>query len=770
MTGNQGGANYSATLGERLRREHEARRQEDREREERILNGGTTGNDASRVTRGRRSSQIPLKISAVHWYIKDNATNHRTERFELVERTTPILRRGQAFFVALRISERLFREHADDITVEFLFGSNPSPIEGTHQILKVKKTPLKDNSRWSIQLYGHDKNAITLQVRTSADAMVGIWRCQVKSNLVTTPGRPEVFQCPEDIYLLFNPWERSDTTYMPDKELLDEYVLNDKGKIWVGSYGTAAGRPWNFAQFDDSVLPCTMLLLERSVKPRSRGNPVLVSRALSKMVNSNDDRGILVGNWSGKYEDGKAPSAWTGSLAIVEDYFEKMSASGRPEPVKYGQCWVFAGVLATLCRAIGIPCRVVTNFESAHDANETLTIDRYYDDSNKELNDDPFNPGKKDSIWNFHVWNDVWMARPDLEVGGTKGYGGWQAIDATPQETSEGVFQCGPASLEAVRKGQLGMAFDVSFILAEVNADLVHWKKDREASRGWRRMNADKFSIGRMILTKQPNVFDPTGDSDRVDVLQDYKAKEGTRAERLALYTAAAGNTQIADFYGRSTSDKKGDVEFSLLDLDKIPVGDPFDIVVTLQNKSKETRTVQANIRLNSMYYTGLKAKEVKDASGKFVLRSEAKEELKMTVRPEEYMKRLVEYGIMKVSVICVVDETTQAWLAEDDFQIQKPCLQLDVKGELKIHQPASVKISFENPLDKILTNCSINYEGPGLVRTKTVPQPNAKALEEFHYEYNFVPKSIGNQRIVISFTSKELTDIIGSAVVDIVA
>ena len=39
-----------------------------------------------------------------------------------------------------------------------------------------------------------------------------------------------------------------------------------------------------------------------------------------------------------------------------------------------------------------------------------------------------------DSVWNFHVWNEVWMTRPDLQAG----YGGWQAIDATPQETSEG--------------------------------------------------------------------------------------------------------------------------------------------------------------------------------------------------------------------------------------------------------------------------------------------------------------------------------------------
>jgi transglutaminase 1 len=39
----------------------------------------------------------------------------------------------------------------------------------------------------------------------------------------------------------------------------------------------------------------------------------------------------------------------------------------------------------------------------------------------------------QDSIWNFHVWNDVWMARKDLP----EGFGGWQAIDATPQEASE---------------------------------------------------------------------------------------------------------------------------------------------------------------------------------------------------------------------------------------------------------------------------------------------------------------------------------------------
>ena len=39
-----------------------------------------------------------------------------------------------------------------------------------------------------------------------------------------------------------------------------------------------------------------------------------------------------------------------------------------------------------------------------------------------------------DSLWNFHVWNESWFRRPDLPDG----FDGWQALDATPQEASDG--------------------------------------------------------------------------------------------------------------------------------------------------------------------------------------------------------------------------------------------------------------------------------------------------------------------------------------------
>lgn len=39
---------------------------------------------------------------------------------------------------------------------------------------------------------------------------------------------------------------------------------------------------------------------------------------------------------------------------------------------------------------------------------------------------------------NFHVWVEGWMRRPDLAEDGK--YDGWQVLDPTPQEKSDGIF------------------------------------------------------------------------------------------------------------------------------------------------------------------------------------------------------------------------------------------------------------------------------------------------------------------------------------------
>lgn len=39
------------------------------------------------------------------------------------------------------------------------------------------------------------------------------------------------------------------------------------------------------------------------------------------------------------------------------------------------------------------------------------------------------------------MWNEAWMLRTDL--GDSSETAGWQVIDATPQEKSDEMYQCG---------------------------------------------------------------------------------------------------------------------------------------------------------------------------------------------------------------------------------------------------------------------------------------------------------------------------------------
>ena len=59
---------------------------------------------------------------------------------------------------------------------------------------------------------------------------------------------------------------------------------------------------------------------------------------------------------------------------------------------------VFCAFLMFICvfpvmRAIGVPTRSVTNFESAHDCDSSMTIDNHFDCEGESLDE------KNDSVW-----------------------------------------------------------------------------------------------------------------------------------------------------------------------------------------------------------------------------------------------------------------------------------------------------------------------------------------------------------------------------------
>lgn len=725
---------HMAAVLERMRREYERKQREEAAR------------------RGKHRGDA-IKVDAVEMYAKDNAKHHHTEMFDTLERSDPplIIRRGQSFFLAVRY-KREYQPGTDEVYLDFSIGHNPEISKGTFVSLRVPHTK-GDFSRspqsWDVRLTHHDRAVMSLQVFVPANVSVGLWRMAVLSRSRADPEARDKYRHPSDIYVLFNPWCKDDLVYMENEEWRREYVLNDVGKIYMGSWKQPEGRQWIFGQFGDMVLPACSLVLDKSrLTHAARANPVKVVRAISAMVNSADDGGIVTGNWSGNYDDGTAPWMWTGSSAILEQYVKTGGTS-----VNYGQCWVFSGVCNTVCRALGIPCRPVTCYASAHDTDESITIDRYFDKDGEELK-----KYSRDSIWNFHVWNEVWMARKDLPSG----YGGWQAIDATPQETSDGFYQVGPCSVMAVKKGEIGYMYDSPFVFAEVNADIIHWKEDPESAFGWSRSKTLTYHVGLGVLTKKANVKVQDGMEDAEDITHCYKNKEGTDEERMAVLNAARSGGLSVLF--ELPSESKQDVSLKLQDIESVMIGEPFNVTVSMRNESQEERTINAVLCASSVYYTGILARKIKRDKATFVLQPQEEEVLSLTVEPEEYLDKLVDFAMVKIYVIANVKETRQTWSEEDDFTITKPKLNIQVDGPVKVGHPFRLIMRFTNPLNVPLKDCTLSVEGPGVTSAHIVHLSNVAPRAEWVHRETFVPARPGPRNVMAVFNCQELFNIEGSA------
>lgn len=316
----------------------------------------------------------------------------------------------------------------------------------------------------------------------------------IGSAIINIANGSEITQLP--VYVVFNPYHKDDPVYMPEKEMINEYVLNEKGYVFQGgSTENCSGRVWDYAQFSEELIVGTMGLMEEMYRKYSdltgdeylpavdMSSPIDVSRYLSSAGNAI----VLTGNWSKdlskQVQDRKkkgdkyvrAPWEWDGSDAIFQQYLARKDLKNTQFPVvDFGQCWVFGGILNSMCRTIGIPCRHITNFSSAHPdcpiiAGTEISVCNY-DQANFtnvmfDKKEEPSGNYFNGMVWNFHSWNDAWMKRPDLPTP----YSGWQAIDATLQEKSIGIGRMGPAPLFAVKTMNPMVNYDSSFVIAEVN-------------------------------------------------------------------------------------------------------------------------------------------------------------------------------------------------------------------------------------------------------------------------------------------------------------
>nr|XP_033781568.1 protein-glutamine gamma-glutamyltransferase K [Geotrypetes seraphini] len=663
----------------------------------------------------------------------ENRKAHHTHEFEYDDL---IVRRGKPFEICLTFS-RPFKSKEDKVILQLHIGNAPQVSKETLVIVPMVKE--FDQGKWGAQLKEVKGNTLFMWVNTSARAIIGRYQLTVKTESL---GGPFVMQRDpkNDIYILFNPWCRLDDVFMDNEAWRSEYVMNETGRLYYGTEQQIGERSWNFGQFDRGVLDACLYVLDRGGMPYTgRCDPIAVCRVISAMVNSLDDNGVVAGNWSGEYNDGVSPTAWVGSVDILLRYHQTGT------PVLYGQCWVFSGVTTTVLRCLGIPSRSITNFASAHDTDASLTLDVYFDENMNSLEE-----MNTDSIWNYHVWNDCWMTRPDLPSG----YDGWQALDSTPQETSSGLFRCGPAPLTAIKSGHVYIKHDTPFCFAEVNCDKVYWQ--RQPGGNFKKVFVEEKAVGHRISTKA------VGSHAREDITHLYKYPEGSEAEREAVRTAAQYGSKPSK-HAPNDDDDSQDVQVIIEAQDGVMMGCDINMQVTVQNRSSSQRCVSLVLRVAVMYYTGVCRDAFKEDTCELVLAAGEAKNVGTLVKYSEYRNHLVDQGAMMLTVSGQVKETGQTLAKQCSFRLRTPNLTIRIIGEPVVGNQITAEISFTNPLQVILCNVAFHVEGPGLQRPKVVRVGDIGPQKSCTIRESFTPRRPGLRQFIACLESDKLNQVHGS-------
>ncbi|KAL1401749.1 hypothetical protein pipiens_006383 [Culex pipiens pipiens] len=698
-----------------------------------------------------------LEVLSVDSCIGENGEAHRTGRFELMNRSeidgSPsvlVVRRGQPFKLVVHCN-RSFDEDRDVISL--MLAVDPKDEDkishghGTVVYLPVEsrsESVEEDEHDWRATLDAVEDNVLTVSVTTSALASVSRWQLSIDTKLVDTD-QIKSYGTSVQFYLLFNPWCESDPVYLEGEDLREEYVLSDTTLIWRGCERSFHPTIWKLGQFERDILDCSLLLLSKvgRVTATYRGNPVRVARALSAAINSNDDNGALFGFWGKDFSGGTAPTKWVGSVDILQQYYQTKRS------VKYGQCWVFSGVLATVARAIGIPCRVVSNFNSAHDSEASLTIDYYFGEDNKHLKE-----FSSDMTWNFHVWNELWMKRSDLGSGSDELYDGWQAVDATPQELSDGMYKLGPAPVKAVRRGEINVLYDCDFVFAEVNADEIYWRY-RGSGHPLKLMKKDPARIGQFISTKAVGKF------EREDITGSYKFEERSCDERIIMMKALK---QASNPFARiHLSEEFSDIDINVEVRNDVKVGEPFTITVNIKNNSSESGyPVEGIVHVDTILYNGTGRKPLKAMPFNVQVDPDSTASVELNVEFEEYHSVVLDQAYFKILCSASIEGTTYEFFRQDDYRVRRPDIKINLDNEPVSKAPLYVTATLQNPMPIPLTGGQFRFECSGVWQPVEIPCDYIGAGEETVVKFRVWPQFDGKAQIAGKFNATELNDVDG--------
>ncbi|XP_071615640.1 protein 4.2-like isoform X1 [Heliangelus exortis] len=693
-----------------------------------------------------------LSIKKCDFKIPLNNSNHHTEEIS-IERL--MVRRGQPFTITVSFSAPV-HSYLQLLKRTFLVvqtGSHPSKADRTQTEFSISN--LGDQNQWSAALEEQDPCFWTISVNTPANAPIGQYTLLLracKSSYLLG-----------NFTLLFNPWCQDDEVFLANEAQRQEYVLNQDGVIYSGTENAMLAQPWDFSQFEKDIVDICFTLLdvgERHQQDKDhtqRKSPVYICRTVAAMLSCDEFRGILTECGTKQYQNGTPPSKWLGSSPILQQW-----AASQCKPVHYGQCWVFAAVMCSVLRCLGIPTRVVTGFTWAHNTNRSLSVDEYYDDDGRLLTQD-----KNARVWTFHVWNECWMARADL----LPKYSGWQALDATCQEKSKGPSFCGPAPVRAIKEGDTEVDYDVCYFFAAINAKCQVWIQNADDTLK-PALGGTKYT-GNNISTKS------IGSERCEDITQNYKYPEGSLQEKAALgkaykntknlETTSSSETQSSSI--PAAPEEPVNLFIHLRLKSSLLLGQDVALSIEVSNYSGGDKATHLVVGAQSLHYYGVPITQLWKEEFHFILKSNEANNMQVLVPSSQYRKELGENYLLRLTATLRDKDSFYTYLAQEEISVCDSPLTIEFPETVVQYQPSTAKISLLNPLTDPLEKCVIVVAGRGLIyrqRKYRLGSVQPKSIKEL--QIPFTPTQAGPRRLTAHLTCLQLQNLKSYKTIDIAA
>uniref|UniRef100_A0A6I8S4N9 Transglutaminase-like domain-containing protein n=1 Tax=Xenopus tropicalis TaxID=8364 RepID=A0A6I8S4N9_XENTR len=634
--------------------------------------------------------------------LSKNNKNHHT--IDLSKENHLFLRRGQEFTITLRFHSptRLHYKQLEGITLTTKTGPNPSKKNGTKNSFPISS--LSDNKFWSAKVVDAQQGLWTLSITTPASAIIGNYTLSLKSKKPTS-----LSQDLGRFMLLFNPWCKDDPVFLHNEGQRQEYVLNEDGIIYMGTESCIQQHPWHFGQ--NEYL--------------NRNDPIYVSRVLGDMVRKKElDRVAFM------VENRRPSYGLISSVPILQKWFQNEFKT------VYGHHWVFAAVLCTVLRCLGIPTRLVTNYNSAYDTNRTLQKEIYYDEKGARIH-----RARSDSIWNFHVWNECWMERRDLSPE----YNGWQVLDATAQLKSSGgcdlhaLCVSGPAPMRAIKEGHVDLNYNVDLIFSKLVTDNMVWVRNPKCFSKvlcWAR------HVGDSISTKS------VGSDMQEDLVHHYKYPKGSAEETEVLRIVT--QTMLKNHQASESTRAVGHMD-PVLSLDiqleeSVFYGQDVTIKVQLSNHSKTKKDICLILYAQYVHRNG-------NFCPNFW-----KQEHTISLQAHEGKNILYRLFISNlIRLTGLAKDVTSMISASRHVTLYKPNLCIQMQTEALQYQQITSIISITNPIQETLEDCVLTVSGESLIYRERLYR---WVILLPAFKIRFAPTQTGPLKFQVRFDCKQFCDV----------